>query len=182
MIDLSALPEGTPVWLVTSLVVIMALLAFSERVAKVKGPLGSLSRWWSKRQSDEIDRIQAANDRIEEAAERRYGRRLKELEEAIGRLSVALEEERKARRRERKEMADRYESQMYRTQQERDLFAAWAEHILSWWRVQAQWLAHQGIKLPHPPLPVFAEFRKQWLEMHVPNTGARHTVNPRKEG
>ena len=182
MIDLSALPDGTPVWLVTCLVIIMSLLAFSERLAKIRGPLGSLSRWWSKRQSDEIDRIQAANDRIEEAAERRYGRRLKELEDAIGRLSVALEEERKERRRERKELADRYEIQVHRIQQERDLFAAWAEHILSWWRGQAQWLAHQGIKLPPPPLPVFAEFRKQWLESHGPSTGARHTANPRKEG
>lgn len=168
MIDLSALPEGTPVWLVSFLVIMMALLAFSEKVAEIKGPLGALSRWWSKRQSDEIDRIQAANDRIEAAAERRYGRRLKELEEAIRMLSKSLDEERRARERERDEMAERYRVEIAHIRQERDLFAAWSEHILSWVRVQTQSLAQQGIRLPPPPLPAFTDFRRKWIESDEP--------------
>lgn len=183
MIDFSSLPEGTPVWLVTFLVICSAILVFSEKAAKIKGPLGSLSRWWESRQSDEIDRIQAANDKIEKAAQRRYGQRLKSLESSMERLSADLDEERKARRRERKEMADRYESQIARVQQERDLFAAWSEHILAWWRTQAQWLAQHGVTLPPPSLSTFSEFRDQWIRANTgQHTGSQHTVKAHKEG
>lgn len=183
MIDLSSLPEGTPVWLITALVVCSAILVFSERAAKIKGPLGSLSRWWEGRQKDEIDRIQAANDRIEQAAQLRYGQRLKSLEESMKRLSTDLDDERKARRRERKEMTDRYESQINRVQQERDLFAAWSEHILAWWRTQAQWLAQHGIVLPPPGLSTFAEFRLQWIRANTaPLASAQATEKTPKEG
>lgn len=174
MIDLSGLPNGTPVWLTSTLVVISALLLFSEKAAKIKGPLGSFSRWWERRQADEIQRVQTTNDRIEAAAERRYGHRLKELEAAIKTIAADLDAERTARRQERSEMAQRYEVERDRIQQERDLFSAWAEHILSWWRGQAQWLATQGIKLPLPHLPAFGEFREGWMEVHYPEQVAKH--------
>lgn len=183
MIDFSSLPEGTPVWLITTLVIISAILVFSERAARIKGPLGSLSRWWEGRQQDEIDRIQAANDRIEQAAQLRYGQRLKSLEEAMKRLNCDLEDERKSRRRERKELADRYESQLARVQHERDLFAAWSEHILAWWRSQAQWLAQHGIALPPPGLSTFTEFRAHWTKDNTGYaTGAQATGKTPKEG
>lgn len=182
MIDASSLPDGTPLWFTLTFVAISSLLLFSERVAKIKGPMGSLARWWEDRQQSEIDRIQDANDRIEDAAKRRYGFRINQLEDSMARLESELKEERADRKRERKEMSDRYEGQIIRAQRERDLFAAWAEHILSWWRVQAQWLAQQGISLPHPHLPIFSEFRQQWLDRNNSNSRNNNTSGACKEG
>ena len=163
IVDLNSLPAGTPVWLVLGIVIASSMLVFSERAAKLKGPLGAAARWWEQRQQDEVDRLQSTDERIEAAAERRYGRRMAEMEKQIERLRADLEAERKARREERAATSREHAAELDRVRLDRDMFAAWSEHILAYWRAQSQWLAANGVQLPPPPVPTFAAFREEWL-------------------
>lgn len=164
MIDPSNLPEGTPVWVSSLVIVTLAVGLFSEKAAQIKGPLGAAARWWDRRQQDELDRIQSTDDRIEAAAVRRYGSRMSELENTVARLQADLKAERAARRDDRTTMMREHAAELERVRLDRDLFAAWAEHLLAWLRAQSQWLAANGVQLPPPPQPTFLAFRKEWLE------------------
>lgn len=164
MIDASQLPPGTPLWITSAVVMLSALMLFSERAAKLQGPLGALARWWDQRQQDEVDRLLSTDNRIEAAAERRYGSRMAEMEESIKTLRADLEAERQARRDDRVAMTREHEAEKVTLRLDRDLYASWSEHLLAWWRAQSQWLAANGIQLPAPPLPTFAQFRKDFLD------------------
>lgn len=163
MIDVNQLPPGTPLWISSTLVVLSALLLFSERAAKIKGPLGALARWWDQRQQDEVDRLLSTDTRIEAAAERRYGKRMAEMEDQLKTLRTDLEAERQARRDDRVVMTREHEAEKATLRLDRDLYASWGEHLLAWWRAQSQFLAASGVELPPPTLPTFAKFRKDWL-------------------
>lgn len=164
MIDLSQLPAGTPVWVVISLVVLGAILTFSERAAKLKGPFGALARWWSTQQEQAIEKAARVDAQIEKAAERRYGARMDDMKRELDQLRKDLEAERADRKREREATVREHREEIEKVRVDRDLGFAWSEHLLAWWRSQAMWLASQGVELPPPPLPTFAQFRAQWLD------------------
>lgn len=151
-VNLADLPEGTPLWIILALVLIPSLLTFSEKAAKISGPLGALARWWQGRQQRAIEREHAV-----------AGTRLSLYEAELSELRALVDDIR-----DRMESAEtRHRIEIEEIHAERDLYADWSAYQARWWRPKHQWLAEQGITLPPPPYPTFADFRKEWARLRA---------------
>lgn len=167
--ELSSLPQGTPVWVTVGLVIISALLTFSERAAKLKGPLGAAARRWNNRQLLEIEHKLTVEEAIDKSVEKRVEMKMKpvncqifDMEKRIRNLREDLARERADRKRERDATNTEHQEAIRRLKAERDLYVDWSAHLQSWWHPIQMWIASQGLTLPPPPYPSFAEFKLQW--------------------
>lgn len=139
------LPEGTPLWAVTLLVIVFMIGTFSKSMQEVKGPLGSLARWWGAKQLREVEKHGDMASAIDKQVRERVERYAREVDARMTRLEAALDDEREARRRDMKEL-----------QELRDYAVAAARREFA----LKQFAAANGLELPPPPLPPFHEWVK----------------------
>lgn len=97
MIDWSSLPPGTPIWATGTVGVLMLILTFWERLAKIKGPLGTLARWWNGRQLREVERRTTLNSRIETLVADRVASETKGLRDSLESLKLQVADLQQAR-------------------------------------------------------------------------------------
>lgn len=169
MPELSSLPSGTPIWVTIALIVLSAILTFSERVAKISGPIGTVARWWTSRQANEIKRSLSLEETINESVEKRVQMRMEpiqgqitDMRDRIQTLQLDLNIERSERKKELATERVEHRKTIARLQAERDLYVDWSAHLQAWWRPVQLWIADRGLELPPPKYPAFAEFRAEW--------------------
>lgn len=156
----SDLPEGTPLWLIILVILIPSLLTFSDKAAKIGGPLGSAARWWQNRQQRALERdASVTGTRL-----RIYEDELSELHEIVEGLRRQITESEARHREQRAYDRGQFARELEAAVVDRDLFADWSAYQARWWRPQNQWLAEQGITLPPPPYPTFSDFRGEWIK------------------
>lgn len=169
MSELSWLPAGTPIWITIILIVISAFLTFSERVAKISGPIGALARWWTSRQANAIRRGLSLEETINESVEKRVQMRVEpiqgqitDMRDRIKVLQKDLNTERSERKQELANERDAHRRTISQLQTERDLYVDWSAHLQAWWRPVQLWIADAGLEIPPPKYPAFSEFRAEW--------------------
>lgn len=167
--ELSSLPNGTPIWITIALVVLSAILTFSERVAKISGPIGAAARWWTSRQASEVKRSLSLEETINDSVEKRVQMRMEpiqgqitDMRDRIRTLQQDLNIERSERKKELATERVEHRKTIARLQAERDLYVDWSAHLQAWWRPVQLWIADRGLEIPPPKYPAFAEFRAEW--------------------
>lgn len=151
--NLSQLPAGTPLWLVIAFVFLTTGLTLSEKLVNLKGPVGSLARWWQNRQVREVERESAVQRSINEAVREQVESRtaplkveMEEMKKTIRSLSERLEQAEQERARER--AAHRAETKH---------LTDWIASATAWWHRTKIWLANQGIRVPED-MPEFVDY------------------------
>lgn len=119
MIDLSSLPEGTPVWVTATVVLILASLLVIRQLKELKGPFGTLSRWWENRALREIQKKKSLALEIDDLVDTRVNiqletvqEQLKALRSQVKQIRDELESEREARRAERTALVAEHEAEV----------------------------------------------------------------------
>lgn len=142
-LDLSSLPPGISIYVTGAIAVALGALTFVERAAKIKGPLGSLARWWNERQIREVTRRATLNERIESLVDDRVKSETKGLRDAVESL--------------RRQVGELQKDQAA-TARDRDLWADYAAELTAILYRTRQWAAEKGLELPER-IPRFHEFR-----------------------
>lgn len=156
MIDVSDLPEGTPIWVTGFLGALLIVLTLSEKLMKFKGPLGTLARLWHNRQIREVERRATLNARIEKLVADRVhsetqGMRTETLgmRKSIEDLTRKVADLEAARDSDKKRIAELEDS--------RTLWAAFATELTEILLRVRQRLAEHGLDMPEK-IPTFAQF------------------------
>ena len=84
------LPQGTPLWIITTMSILVLLGMISKQVAEWKNPIGALAKWFQTGQLREVERSESLDQAIEAAVRRRVSEevtsvmdRLKKLEDRL---------------------------------------------------------------------------------------------------
>lgn len=183
--EFDSLPDGTPIWLTIAFLVISAALTFSERAARLKGPLGAAARWWNNRQVHEVKRSLSLDETINEAVEKRVHMRMEPIQGQISdmrdrmhTLQRDLNTERTERKAELAAERAQHQKTIQRLTAERDLYVDWSAHLQAWWRPVQLWIAENGLQLPPPEYPAFSEFRADWERRNL----HQYNGKPEKSG
>lgn len=157
-------PEGTPLWIIITFIALGSILTFSERLAKFKGPAGSLSRWWGNRQKQSIGRSTELHKAIAVAVDERVEIelqpvriQLKSAQDQIKELRGVLDSERKASR----ETEDRLSNEVR-------LRGRYITLVASWYHNISVWAAQNGYILPPPPWPTYQEWKLEQAQKDKP--------------
>lgn len=125
-------PTGTPPLLVILVIIVLAMLTFMERLAKLSGPIGSLARWFQRKQVREVERKSELDTAIDKAVEKRVEQEIKPWKSAIQRL------EREVNRLSAKlELKDR----------ETEWLLQYITKVTAWWHRLKIRLAAQGVEV-----------------------------------
>lgn len=158
--DLPNLPEGTPVWATVVLALLMMFLALSERVAKLRGPLGAVARWWNSRQLRELQGKRDLDAKIDEIADDRVKRQLESfqatfttVEAQAAQLSRDLTSEREAWRKERLALIRERDEEVSRLRHDDQMKWQYIVYVSSRLREYRLWAAENGHTLPPPDIP-----------------------------
>ena len=134
--DVSNLPEGTPVWIAAGIVITGAFLSLSEQAAKLSGPLGAAARWWNERQVREVKSQKTLDREINDLVDKRVERVRQEMRASLKHLEAQIEKLRE-------------------TESLQHAYIVW---ITSHLRRIEVWAADRGLELPPPPFMTFTEF------------------------
>ncbi|MCK2200467.1 hypothetical protein [Corynebacterium callunae] len=170
MIDWQQLPQGTPVWLTIAIAVTTIFLSFTERAAKLRGPMGAMARWWNDRQIHAVKRQKDLDAHIDDLVEQRTTTRFQELtsdiellKAQIDQLRTDLERERTAWRTEREQLIVQHEKELAEIRHSEQQKHEYIVMITSTLRRIEIWAADLGIALPPPPFQSYTE----WLENRI---------------
>lgn len=150
MIDLSSLPPGTPIWATGTFGVLFLVLTFWERLAKIKGPLGALARWWNGRQLREVERRTTLNTRIETLVADRVASETKGLRDSLESLKAQVDELQQAR--------DADKALIAKLELSRNQWAGFAGELTTILYRVRQIFNEQGWEFPEK-VPTFHEYR-----------------------
>lgn len=163
--DFQNLPAGTPVWVITIFVLGSIGLTFTEKAAKIKGPLGAAARWWNRRQEREVERKQSLDARVEALVSSRVESRMQgfttgmaSLEEQVKTLREDLDKERNERRRERAELVSEHRAEVNRLREEDQSKYQYILYLSGRLREYRLWAAEHGYELPPPPIPSYLDW------------------------
>lgn len=145
-----SLPPGTPTYIPIIIVIAGAVLTLSERLAKIRGPLGALARWWQDRQLREVDQRISLDQKIQQVVDLAT----KQLRDDLDSLRKDLDDEKEARRRERVE----HRRELAENERALDKAMSWIAVATAWYADHLVWLAAQGIEVSEP-LPSWFEWR-----------------------
>lgn len=150
MIDLTDLPDGTPIWLTGTAGSVLIVLTLWERLKDVRGPIGALSRWWHTRQIRELERQSAIDKATQEYIAQQVDYATQSMRKSIADLTAQVQDLQQARQSDKQKIADLEES--------RGLWSAFAAELTAVLLRARQTMAEHGLEMTEP-IPKFSDFR-----------------------
>lgn len=179
MVDINNLPEGTPVWVTITLILVFASLMVVRQLKDLKGPVGALSRWWEGKAVREIQKKKTLALEADDLVDTRVNLhlepvldQLKSLQRQVRTLRDELDTERKERREERatseaehlaeiKMLEDRRVREVKGLKDQAALMWAYITEAATYHRRLYLWAISEDVSPPPPhPYPDYY----QWLD------------------